>query len=57
MVKIYNQVGQPKELITLIQAMSTSETHNMKMTLYYMIEIICECSFDDKLLMQNSGSL
>lgn len=29
----------------------------MKMALYYMIEIICECSFDDKLLMQNSGSL
>lgn len=34
-----------------------SEAHNMKMALYYMIEIICECSFDDKLLMQNSASL
>lgn len=37
--------------------MSSSETHSMKMTLYYMIEIICECSFDDKLLMENSSSL
>lgn len=27
------------------------------MTLYYLIEIICECSFDDKLLMQYSGAL
>lgn len=44
-------------MITLIQGMASSDTHNMKMALYYMIEIICECSFDDKLLMQNSSSL
>lgn len=37
--------------------MSNSEAHNMKITLYYMIELICECSFDDKLLMQYSSSL
>lgn len=37
--------------------MASSDTHNMKMALYYMVEIICECSFDDKLLMQNSSSL
>lgn len=29
----------------------------MKMILYYLIEVICECSFDDKLLMQHSGAL
>lgn len=29
----------------------------MKIALYYMIELICECSFDDKLLMQYSSSL
>lgn len=57
MVKAYNQVQQQKELISLIQAMATSESHNMKMTLYYLIEVICECSFDDKLLMQYSGAL
>jgi len=37
--------------------MAGAETHNMKMTLYYLIEIICECSFDDKLLMEYSGPL
>lgn len=37
--------------------MSNSEAHNMKIALYYMIELICECSFDDKLLMQYSSSL
>lgn len=29
----------------------------MKLALYYLVEIICECSFDDKLLMQYSGAL
>lgn len=41
LVKVYNQVNQEKDLITLIQAMGNSETFNMRMTLYYMIEIIC----------------
>ena len=37
MVKAYNQVGQQKELITLIHAMSNAETNNMKLALYYLI--------------------
>lgn len=37
--------------------MATSDVHSMKMALYYMIEIICECSFDDKLLMQHAAAL
>lgn len=57
MVKAYNQVNQQKELINLIQGMSNSDAHNMKKALYYLIEIICECSFDDKLLIEHSNSL
>jgi hypothetical protein len=37
MVKIYNKANQQKELIALIQAMSASEAHNLKMTLFYLI--------------------
>ena len=47
LVKVYNQIGQQKELIGLIQSLSTQEHHNMKIALYYLIEISCECSFDD----------
>lgn len=29
----------------------------MKLTLYYLIEMICECAFDDNLHMEYSGAL
>jgi hypothetical protein len=56
-VKIYNQASQQRELISFIQMMAGSEAHNLKIALYYLIEIICECSFDDKLLIEYSGAL
>lgn len=37
LVKAYNQAGQQKELITLVQGLSASEAFNMKITLYYLI--------------------
>lgn len=57
LVKVYNHAGQQKELINLIQALSAEESHNMKMALFYLIEVSCECSFDDNLHMQHAGSL
>ena len=57
LVKVYNQIGQQKELIGLIQSLSNEEHHNMKIALYYLIEISCECSFDDELHLQHAGSL
>lgn len=57
LVKIYNQIGQQKELIGLIQALAGQEADNMKLTLYYLIEISCECSFDDELHLQHASSL
>ena len=57
LVKVYNQAGQEQYLIGLIQALSGEEAHNMKVALFYLIEMSCECSFDDALRMKNASSL
>lgn len=41
LVKAYNKAGLQRELITLIQNLSVAEAFNMKLTLYYLIEMIC----------------
>ena len=46
---------QERELIQIISTLSSVESLNIKLAMMYLIEIICEYSFDDKLLMEYSG--
>ena len=46
---------QERELIQIITTLSSVDALNIKLALMYLIEIICEYSFDDKLLMEYSG--
>ncbi len=39
----------------LIESLANHKELNLKLTLMYFIEIICEFAFDDKLLMTYSG--
>ena len=51
---IQNQVP---EILNIIKTFSSSNVLNIKLSLMYLIEIICEYAFDDKLLAEHSGIL
>ena len=48
---------QIPEILNIIKTFSSSESLNIKLSLMYLIEIICEYTFDDKMLMQYSPDL
>ncbi|CAM6005251.1 unnamed protein product [Sphagnum balticum] len=54
LVKIYTLGGLKEQLVNEIRGLSVINSINMKLTLMYFIEIVCEFAFDDNLLIQHS---
>ncbi|KAL4480079.1 hypothetical protein ABPG74_020595 [Tetrahymena malaccensis] len=57
LVKLYTNKNGLAQLMQLIQKFSQATTSNLKIGLMYLIEIICEYSFNDEELMKYSGEL
>lgn len=57
LVTVYVKIDQSRQLMTLIESLSKHDGNTIKITLMYLIEIICENAFDDKMLMEYSGAL
>ncbi|KAL4509172.1 hypothetical protein ABPG72_018103 [Tetrahymena utriculariae] len=55
LVKLYTNKNGLAQLMLLIQKFSQATTSNLKIGLMYLIEIICEYSFNDEELMKYSG--
>lgn len=51
LVKIFTFTENKNELFNLIQILSQSNEQNIKIAMMYLIEIICEYAFDDKMLL------
>ena len=57
LVKVYVKIQQNRQLMKLVESLSQNNGQTIKITLMYLIEIICEYAFDDSMLMDYSGAM